>query len=311
MNVEPPPRPAGYHHKEEGTGAPFGALAFGQAGLAALALAQPHSTIEFLLGSVALPHTVEHERLAGLLAGSLISGAAASWALKEAGNNNDLDSSTSEALQLGLMGFGAALAGVHILHANDMTNNGLSAGVAAAALIFGVPAGRLLGTEKGRRRFGSRLRGFFDNTKRLFDFRPGRFKLSSAIYAALTPAFFAAGVSYLAAPGWTLSNFMGYLTAQRDGVFMWRTIGGGLLTILPAITTALKEKSDRDELDEGVPKTLNTALLLASIGHLAVLGPLYYDGTGGKYTPLVLAAWGSAGAASVLGLTSSATDRRL
>lgn len=298
MNVPAPPRESVFKQREERP--PFGALAFAQAGLAALSLSQPHSTIEFLLGSVALPHTVEHERLAGLLAASLIAGAATSWALKKAADDSDLDSSTSEALHLGLMGFGAALGGVHILHANDMSNNGLSAGVAAAALIFGVPAGRLLGTEKGRRTFGARLRGFFSN---MFNRQAGRFKLSSAIYAALTPAFFAAGVSYLAAPGWTLSNFMGYLTAQRDGVFMWRAIGGGLLTIFPAITTALKQKSDKDELDDGVSKTLNTGLLLASIGHLAVLGPLYYDGTGGKYTPLLLAGWGCAGGVGAAGLT--------
>ena len=35
--------------------------------------------------------------------------------------------------------------------------------------------------------------------RRLFDFRGG-FKLSSALYAVLTPAFFLAGASYVFAP---------------------------------------------------------------------------------------------------------------
>ena len=46
---------------------------------------QPHKAADFLLGSTALPHNVEHEHLFGLLAAGLLSGAAASWALKVRG----------------------------------------------------------------------------------------------------------------------------------------------------------------------------------------------------------------------------------
>lgn len=247
----------------------------------------------------------------GLLAAGLIGGAAASWALKGASERGELDAPLGESLQVGLMALAATAAGIHIYHSNDLTNNGLGAGLAVAAVTFGVPAARLLGSERGRKRFGSRIRSIFEGIPRMFDYRPGGFKLSSAIYAVLTPLFFGAGAAYIVAPGWTLGNFMGYVTKQRDSVFLWRNIGATAMTVLPAITSALKSKSDRNELDEAVPRTLNTGLLLASIGHLAVLGPMWYDNDAGRYTPLLLGAWTAAGAASILGLSSSATDRRI
>ena len=40
----------------------------------------------------------------------------------------------------------------------DLTNNGLTAGAAAAALTLAVPAGRLLATDRSRRRLGNRLK---------------------------------------------------------------------------------------------------------------------------------------------------------
>ena len=48
------------------------------------------------------------------------------------------------------------------------------------------------------------------------------------------------------------------------------------------MTYTLKEKADADELAEDQPRVLNLGLLLASLGHLVVLGPVAQDGTGGK-----------------------------
>ncbi len=45
----------------------------------------------------------------------------------------------------------------------DLTNNGLGAGGAAAALTFAVPAARLLATDRGRRRLGNRIRVSWKN----------------------------------------------------------------------------------------------------------------------------------------------------
>ena len=41
---------------------------------------------------------------------------------------------------------------------NDLSNNGLGTGAAAAALTFAVPAARLLATDRSRRRLGNRVK---------------------------------------------------------------------------------------------------------------------------------------------------------
>ncbi|GAB4818101.1 hypothetical protein N2152v2_005147, partial [Parachlorella kessleri] len=208
MSTVPPPRPGTYEYTREehyttttGPGAlsggsddeksstGFGAIALAHAALAVPMILQPHKAADFLLGATALPHNVEHEHLFGLLAAGLLSGAASAWALKDSANKGTLESDTSERLQLGLMGMAAAGLAAHFVHSRqvwqmdgDLTNNGLGAGGAAAALTFAVPAARLLATDRGRRRLGNRIRGFFDGVGRLFDF-PNGFKLSSALYA--------------------------------------------------------------------------------------------------------------------------------
>lgn len=64
-------------------------------------------------------------------------------------------------------------------------------------------------------------------------------------------------------------------------------------------------------MQEPTPRLLNVGLLLASAGHLAVLGPMASEGTGGKYLPVVVGTWAAAAAAALLGLSSAATDKRL
>lgn len=44
----------------------------------------------------------------------------------------------------------------------------------------------------------------------------------------------------------------------------------------------LQEKADANQLPDGTARTLNLGLLLSSLGHLAVLGPMANEGTGGK-----------------------------
>lgn len=301
---------AGRTGDDENASVGFAAVALAHAGLALPLLLQPQNAAEYVLGAAALPTNVEQDHLFGMLAAGLLSGASAAWSLKGLADRHELDTPTGERLSLGLMLMAGTALGVHLYHGKDITNNGLGAGAAAAALTLGVPAARLLATERGRRRLGSRLRGIFDAAGRLFDFRRG-FKLSTALYAALTPVFFGAGVAYMVAPGWTLSNIMGYVLKGRDSTFIWRNVGGTLLSVLPAITYSLKEKADSDELAEPAPRVLNIGLLLASSGHLAVLGPMLSDGTGGKYLPVAVGVWAAAAAASLVGLSSSATDKRV
>ena len=271
-------------------------------------LFQPQSTAEYLLGTAAIPTNIEQDHLLGLLAAGLLGSASTAWALKGAADRRELETPTAERLQLGLIGMAITALGVHIQHNRDLTNNGLGAGAAAAALTVGVPAARMLATERGRRRMGSRIAGFFEAATNLFTFRRG-FKLSTALYAALTPLFFGAGAAYVINPSWTLQNVMGYTLKGRDSTFIWRNIGGALLTVLPAMTYSLKEKADSDELAEPTSRALNTGLLLASAGHLAVLGPIFADGTGGRYLQTVVGVWAASAAAAVVGLSSSATDK--
>ena len=288
----------------------YAAVALAHVGLAAPLLFQPQSVAEYALGAASLPTNIEQDHLFGILAASLLAGASTAWALKGAADRHELETPTAERLQLGLIAMAGTALGVHLYHGRDLTNNGLGAGAAAAALTLGVPTARLLTTDRGRRRLGSRIAGVFDAATRLFDFRRG-FKASTALYAALTPLFFGAGVSYVVAPWWTLSNVMGYVLKGRDATFIWRNVGGALLSVLPAVTYSLREKADADELAEPTPRVLNVGLLLASAGHLAVLGPILNDGTGGKYLPAVVGTWAAAAAAALIGLSSSATDKRV
>lgn len=51
-------------------------------------------------------------------------------------------------------------------------------------------------------------------------------------------------------------------------------------TVMPLF--GLQEKADANQLPDGTARTLNLGLLLSSLGHLAVLGPMANEGTGGK-----------------------------
>lgn len=50
----------------------------------------------------------------------------------------------------------------------------------------------------------------------------------------------------------------------------------------PTALTCVQEKADADALADHTSRTLNLGLLLSSLGHLVVLGPMANEGTGGK-----------------------------
>ena len=309
MNVPPPPRPYRPSTTEdENASVGYSAISFSHLGIAAALLLQPRSAAEYLLGTAALPTNVEQDKLMGLLASTLLASATTAWTLKEAAMNSQLETPTNESLQLGLLVMAGAAIATHLQHNESLTNNGLLTGGVIAGLTAAIPAMRMTATERGRRRLGARVMGVFDAASNLFTFRRG-FKLSTVLYAALTPLFAGAGLAYMLNPAWTLSNVMGYTIKGKDATFLWRNIGGALLSVLPAMTYSLKEKADADDLATPAARNLNFGLLLASAGHLAVLGPLFVDGQGGKYMQTVVGVWAAAAAASVVGLSSSATDK--
>lgn len=313
MNVPPPPRPrppAGYEAATDNESSSIGYAAIGlcQAGIAIPLLLQPRTSIEYMLGTVVPFNIEQQDTLLGILASCLIASSSASWALKGAADRYELDETPSETLELGLVAMAGASLGVHLFHGKDLTNNGLATGTAASALALAVPTVRLAMTQRGRRHLGARVSDFFNAACKVLTFQSG-FKISSAIYAVLTPIFFGAGIAYMFAPGWCLTNILGYSLKGRDSTFLTRMIGSAMLSILPAMTMSLKDKADRDELQEPVPRMLNLGLLMASIGHLGVLGPAVSDPVGGgKYLATMVGVWAAAAVAAVTGLSSSAVE---
>ncbi|KAK2080698.1 hypothetical protein QBZ16_000552 [Prototheca wickerhamii] len=263
----------------------YAAIAVASAAMAIPLIFQPRSTAEFLLGASALPTNMEQDRLMGLVAAGLLSAGATAWALKSDAEKHELDVGASETLQLGLIGFAATNLAAHLAHVNDLTPNGLAAGVATAAVSAAVPAARLLLSPAGRRKIVDRLRDAVDSVcRRSLDFgnRGRGFRFTSALYALM----------------------------GADSVYLWRQIGTAMLTIAPAALLALKDRADNDELGEAQPRALNAGLLLAGTAQLAVLAPMAADGAGGRYLPLVLGLSGATALAGVLGLASS-NGRRL
>jgi hypothetical protein len=301
---------AGHVPKNENEGASIGfaATALAHAAIAAPLFLQPQSTAEYMLGSASLPTNIEQDHLMGLLASCLLASASSAWTLKTLADQGELDTHSSEHLQTGLIAMAVTAIGIHLKHKTDLTNNGFGTGAAAAALTWGVPAAHMLSTARGRKRITTRIANAVDFVKNLFTFHRG-FKPTTAIYAALTPIFAVAGVAYVFNPAWTLSNVMGFVLKGRDSAFIWRNVGGALLTVLPSMTYVLKEKADRDEMADPTSRALNVGLLLASAGHLAVLGPIFADGTGGKYLQTAVGVWAATAAASVIGLSSSASEK--
>lgn len=100
----------------------------------------------------------------------------------------------------------------------------------------------------------------------------------SAMYALLTVAFAGAGAAYFVAPRFTLIHVFGY-DYGKSAQLAWKAIGASLLmSILPALTVALKHKADRDYLASTPARALNLGLMGTAVGHLLVLGEGFVPG---------------------------------
>jgi hypothetical protein len=96
----------------------------------------------------------------------------------------------------------------------------------------------------------------------------------------LTVAFVGAGAAYFLAPRVTLFHIFGY-DYGKSTQLVWKALGAGaLVTVMPALTVALKHKADVGMMAATPARTLNAGLLATSLGHLLVLGeyppPLLY-----------------------------------
>ncbi len=70
------------------------------------------------------------------------------------------------------------------------------------------------------------------------------------------------------------------------------------------MTYSLKKEADEGRLGGPVAKTLCTGLMVAALGHLAVLAPMLGAGQGGEMLPWVVGAWTVALGAGGLGLVA-------
>lgn len=125
----------------------------------------------------------------------------------------------------------------------------------------------------------------------------------SALLALLTPTLALAGATYLVSSGHSLAAVFGYAKDVASFVFCLN-IGGALLAMVPVMAYSLKKKADEGRLGDPVSVTLSSGLLAASLGHLAVLGPMVARGQGEWALPWVVRAWATGALAGAYGMFS-------
>lgn len=258
----------------------------------------PALLVNAFFPGTALPQGMQTQVLGKLLGGGVALGAASCYALKKAtdAGGGGLTDPTAQRLQLGLMAFSAGAIGLHLMYAPAITMSSLAAGAAVMSLTFAVPYSTY--TKNNPKAALSGVLG------RYFKAVPDHFNitgLNSALYSLLTPTLALAGASYLFMPEASLAAALGYVK-DRASLFLWQNIGGGLLTIAPAVTYSLKKKADAGELGDPVSQVLNVGLLAAALGHVSVLLPMVTAGQGGPVLPWFVGAWSTASLASALGL---------
>jgi hypothetical protein len=83
--------------------------------------------------------SLQSQLLVKILGLGLATGAASSWGLKQACDNDALSSPAAQRLQLGLMGFSAAAIGVHLLYSPSITMTSLLSGAVVMGTTFAIP----------------------------------------------------------------------------------------------------------------------------------------------------------------------------
>ncbi|KAL4425888.1 hypothetical protein ABPG75_009904 [Micractinium tetrahymenae] len=287
--------PGGAGDIQGGSGG-YALLAAAHGGLAAAAFMAPTAIVNFFFPGAALPQGFQAQALAKLLGCGLGAGAAASFGLKQLADSNQLASPTAQRLQLGLMGFSAGNIALHALYSPSISGTSLMAGAAVMGLTFAVPYQHYVKTNGGLKPVQA-ITSYFGAVPDHLNIKG----LQSGLYSLLTPVLALAGASYLFAPGMSLAEVFGFVKGV-DSYFLWQAIGGGLMTVAPAVTYSLKKLADGGRLGEPVAKTLNAGVAAAAAGHLAVMGPMVVANQGGPMLPIVAGAWAAALLTSGLGL---------
>ncbi|PRW20778.1 Meiotic nuclear division 1 [Chlorella sorokiniana] len=262
-------------------------------------------------GSAADPPEDQHTHVLGLLASGLLAASATAFALEECARRGQayLLTFTADTLKLGLVAFAAMNIALQVCSAvicrfyypRTLTAAAAIASGLAMSLLAALPASQLLVAPEDRARVWNDFRRLPRDLLSGMWLR--RSSLPGALYLLLTIAFPVAGLAYFLAPNTTLYHTFGYVYGKSTAM-VWKGIGAGLMTILPAMTFTLKDKAENELLGRSIARTLNLGLMAAAIGHLLVLGNILNHGIGGFLLPAVTATWGTALLASMAGLAA-------
>lgn len=252
-------------------------------------------------GSAADPPEDQHSHTLSLLACGLLSAAAVAFALEECARRHMLHTFTADTLKLSLVAYSAADILLQFWYPATMTPLAAILSTLSRALTLALPASQLFVTAEDRGRVWRDFRRLPRSLPAAFLMRKP--SMTTALYLMLTLAFPISGFLYFIAPKATLMHTFGYAYGKSTAM-VWKGVGGGLMTILPAMTYTLKDKAENGLLGRSLARTLNLGLLISSIGHLLVFGPILNMGHGGWMLPILTATWGTALLASMAGLAA-------
>jgi hypothetical protein len=275
----------------------------------------PHTAADFLFGQAAQPHDFLHEPLLRLIATGAVGSAAVALALNLAAKRGELGEEPFKRLNLGLIALVTLSA---LLAASNAASAGPGAvlsfnGAAVSFLTLGLTIAIAWGGYGKSSEYGLSLKrvGPLPAVKKyqddLADLPQQRGSANSVVYTLFTAILVGAGAGYLLAPEATLEAVFGNAKGQ-ECVYLWRQIGGILVTLLPAVTYTLREGAQQGRLGESPFKALNLAMVGAGAGHLAVFLPILAAGTGGPLLPALTGVWGLTTLASGANLLKSSDE---
>lgn len=305
------------YDSEDGYGNPtaYTALSAGFGLTAASIFALPEEAARIIFqGGFGSVHDYLHDPILKLLAIGLSAASVINWVQKNAAQRGELDEQLHRRLDGALSFFAAGqifiqglaftpLAGQYLgTYGADLISPPVAAALGGTAALQWWVAGRNYAKYSPE---GSNpvaiVKSFASDASQTFaDLSSGALPLS---YAFLTATFLGAGFGYLLAPYQTLDIVFGTFAGKgAEDVLTWQLVGAGLSILLGPIAYSLKEAALEGNLYEDRYKALNLGLLIASLGHVAVLGPLLDTPGAGTGLPLLLAAWVGSTAISVVGL---------
>jgi hypothetical protein len=305
------------YDNEDGYGNPasYTALSAGFGLTAASIFALPEEAARIIFqegyGSV---HDYLHDPILKLLAIGLSAASVINWVQKNAAQRGELDEQLHRRLDGALSFFAAGqifiqglaftpLAGQYLgTYGSSLIAPPVAAALGGAAALQWWVAGRNYAkySPEGTNPTAIIKSFAYDASQTFADLSNGFLPLA---YAFLTATFLGAGFGYLLAPYQTLDIiFGGFATKGPEDVLTWQLVGAGISILLGSIGYSLKEAALEGTLEEGRYKALNLGLLTASLGHVAVLGPLLNTPGAGTGLPLLLGAWVGSTAVSLVGL---------